>query len=183
MVIIHIYFMSPVTRYFISLKGGIYLSKLENNTASLQAVSEKINGVNNEINSQATTIAEIAALLEGKSVPGGGSGGGSGNAVWMNVADLPTTYVVSSGGGDTVYYLSLPNERIRVIFLYCAASTIDSGAVQFDPDRNYSYNRWCISQFSDSATLSSYEDGEDYAIKITIGTYDKRYMYYQFVTI
>ena len=37
-------------------------------TNNLQTIMDKVNGVSNEVNSQAVTIAEIEALLEGKAV-------------------------------------------------------------------------------------------------------------------
>lgn len=39
---------------------------IENNTASLETVMGKINGVSSEVNTQATQIGEIMTLLEGK---------------------------------------------------------------------------------------------------------------------
>lgn len=49
------------------------MSKLENNTASLQAMAEKINDVGNEVNTQSELIAQVRDALEGKAIstPGG----------------------------------------------------------------------------------------------------------------
>ena len=85
------------------------MSKLENNTASLETVMSKINGLNNEINSQATTIAEIAELLNGKSVPGG-------------TASVETCTVTISGSNSVgrPYYISaivFENGKIEPYFV------------------------------------------------------------------
>lgn len=96
------------------------MSKLENNTASLQAVSEKINGVNNEINSQATTIAEIAALLEGKSVPGSG-GGTSVETCEVVVYPITAGYI----DGFSVIYESLDENNNVIVSTISTASNIE----------------------------------------------------------
>lgn len=44
------------------------------NKLSIDAMTEHVNNANNEVNSQASKIAEISALLDGKGVPGGNDG-------------------------------------------------------------------------------------------------------------
>lgn len=67
------------------------------NKLSIDAMTEHVSNANDEINSQATTIAEIAALLNGKSVPGGGSSGGV------------ETCTVTIDGFQDVYYVGVEN--------------------------------------------------------------------------
>ena len=144
------------------------MSKLENNTASLQAVSEKINGVNNEINSQATTIAEIAALLEGKSVPGDGSSSGA-------VETCAVTLVDAAGFGSQwwVRYIGVdgsplifehsgfelnPEFIINVypnsfLFVSCDIIEIDGEAQILENSGN---GRYGLAYISGDATVSFY---------------------------
>lgn len=47
-------------------------AQLNINTEKIEKIKTQVQGINDTANAQATTISEIAALLEGKSVPGGG---------------------------------------------------------------------------------------------------------------
>lgn len=73
------------------------MQNLLNNTDTLVDVVGKMNAVVTEVAAQATQIEEIAALLEGKSVPGGG---GSGNY---------ETAEVYINGCRNVYYTGVEN--------------------------------------------------------------------------
>lgn len=47
-------------------------SQLNLNTEKIEKIKTQVQNINDTANAQATTISEIASLLEGKSVPGGG---------------------------------------------------------------------------------------------------------------
>lgn len=86
-------------------------AQLNLNTEKMEKIKARVEDVNEELAAQATTISEIAALLEGKSVPGGAvemctvtvaEGHYGGYTVYLNAnLELVDTYMDLNGSTTT----------------------------------------------------------------------------------
>ena len=67
-------------------------AQLNLNTDKIEKIKTQVQSINDTASAQATTISEIAALLEGKSVPGGGGGSVDFSFyAYETIVDIPAT--------------------------------------------------------------------------------------------
>ena len=81
-----------------------------NGTMGLDAMASNLSKVNDDVNSQADLIAQIASALEGKA-----SGGNQITGEFTHVASLPKT-LIAEPGSETFYY-EIP-ENCSIIAVY-----------------------------------------------------------------
>ena len=86
-------------------------AQLNLNTDKIEKIKERVQDANEELVAQGTTISEIAALLEGKSVPGGSGSGGSVETCTVEILALgpvmtTTFYFIDADGAVQRVYCS-----------------------------------------------------------------------------
>ena len=79
---------------------------------SLEAMASKLNDASGEVTTQASLIAQISEVLEGKAAGGGGSSSGGSSS---NVATIGTSLPVrSTASGGAVYYTRLSDGVVEL---------------------------------------------------------------------
>ena len=88
---------------------------------SLEAMASKLNDASGEVTTQASLIAQISEVLEGKAAGGGGASSGGSSS---NVATIGTSLPVrTTTSGGTVYYARLSDGAVELATTTFASMT------------------------------------------------------------
>lgn len=82
------------------------MANFTSNTASLEAVLDKVNAANNEVAAQTELISQIMTALEGKSVPGGSGAAVETCSITINGVSGVIAYTTFEEGSSHAEFIS-----------------------------------------------------------------------------
>jgi hypothetical protein len=136
-------------------------AQLNINTEKIEKIKTQVQNINDTASAQATTIAEIMELLDGKSVPGGGGG-------------VETCTITLASGGppppiasDEIIYVDATQTLQKVVHQFGVPYEVVKGSIVVFDGSSFSYPSMSLPAGIKLATIKAYFVTGDVTLTIT----------------